>query len=243
MKVRKSMFFPHAERSEMLEVPVSCILLRHPQGNVLFDTGCHPSVAVNAEARWGGLAKSMIPIMSPQNNVLNDLEAVGLTTDDIDVVICSHLHPDHCGCNGFFRKATFFAHANELEAARSPDAAIAGYFAADWDHPMPIKSVEKETDVMGDGRIVLLPLPGHTPGTMGALVDLERSGEFLLASDSLSLKKNLELDVIPRNTWNAEKCAESFSEIRRIEASGVQIICGHDPLQWSSLRKGLEYYD
>ena len=42
VRMRKSVYVPDADRSEMIEMPVSCMLLRHPQGNVLFDTGCHP---------------------------------------------------------------------------------------------------------------------------------------------------------------------------------------------------------
>jgi glyoxylase-like metal-dependent hydrolase (beta-lactamase superfamily II) len=161
-------------------------------------------------------------------------------------VICSHLHPDHCGCNAFFKKAVVMVHARELEAAKVPEAeAVAvGYLQADWDHPIPpIKVVDGQTDVMGDGRIVLLPLPGHTLGMMGALVRLDNSGEYLLASDALSIRENLDRDIIPRNTWNAERCAQSFAEIRRIEAAGAKIICGHDATQWDSLRKGLDAYD
>ena len=55
VRMRKSVYVPDAERSETIELPVSCFLLRHPQGNVLFDTGCHPSVAENprrAGAAW-----------------------------------------------------------------------------------------------------------------------------------------------------------------------------------------------
>jgi N-acyl homoserine lactone hydrolase len=243
LRMRKGVYFPDADRSETIELPVSCILLRHAQGNVLFDTGCHPTIATDAEARWGGMAKLMIPIMGPDDNVLSGLKAVGLDADDIDIVVCSHFHTDHCGCNAFFKKATFFAHADELKAARAPDADKSGYLAMDWDVPMPMRAIERETDVMGDGRIVLLPLPGHTPGTTGALVKLDASGEFLLTSDSLSIHENLDREIIPRNTWNAELCTRTFEEISRMERSGVQVICGHDAQQWEMLRKGQEYYD
>ena len=63
LRMRKSTFIPDAERSETIELPVTSALLRHAQGNVLFDTGCHPSVVDDAAARWGGLAKIMTPIM------------------------------------------------------------------------------------------------------------------------------------------------------------------------------------
>ena len=165
------------------------MLLRHPQGNVLFDTGCHPSVAEDPEARWGGMAKLMTPIMPPGDNVLTGLAGIGLAPDDIDVVVCSHLHPDHCGCNAFFKRATVIVHAQRdrrRRARRTPSR---------WAISRPngiIGTLDAarrgERDLFGDGRIVLIPLPGHTPGTIGALVALERSGTFLLAADTVSLR-------------------------------------------------------
>jgi glyoxylase-like metal-dependent hydrolase (beta-lactamase superfamily II) len=181
--------------------------------------------------------------MSREDNVLSGLKAIGLAPDDIDIVICSHLHTDHCGCNAFFAKATVIVHAREIEMAKTADAARRGYFAADWDHPMQMKIISGETDVMGDGRIVLVPLPGHTSGSIGALVELDRSGRFLLASDAISVRENLDRDIIPRNTWNAEACARSFDEIRRLERAGFAVVCGHDAAQWDGLRKGGDAYD
>lgn len=243
LRMRKSIFLPAADRNETIELPVSSALLRHGQANVLFDTGCHPMVAENPEARWGGLAKLMVPIMQPGEHVLTGLAELGLAADDIDVVINSHLHPDHCGCNAFFRKATFLAHSDELAAARAPKSEAAGYLAADWDQPMPVDALTGERDVFGDGRVVLLPLPGHTPGSIGALTQLERSGTFLLAGDTVSLRETLDTGIVPRNTWNGDALLKSLAEVRRIEAAGATIICSHDAEQWGTLRKGADAYD
>jgi glyoxylase-like metal-dependent hydrolase (beta-lactamase superfamily II) len=243
LRGRRSTYFPDAADGETIELPVSCVLLRHTQGNVLFDTGCHPSIADDAEARWGSLAKLLIPIMTREDTVPVGLKAIGLSPGDIDVVICSHLHTDHCGCNAFFGKATVIVHAQEIEIAKSADAARRGYFDVDWDCGSKLQVISDQLDVMGDGRIVLVPLPGHTPGMMGALVELDRSERFLLASDALSVRENLDRDIIPRNTWNAEHCARSFDEIRRLERAGYTVICGHDALQWEQLRKGADAYE
>lgn len=124
--------------------------------------------------------------------MLTSLKAVGLGPDDIDVVVRSHLHTDHCGCNEFFKKSTIIVHARELEAAKASDAVNSGYLVADWDHPIPMKIIDGQVDLFGDGKIVIVPLSGHTPGTVGALVRLDRSGEFLLASDAVSIRANLE---------------------------------------------------
>jgi N-acyl homoserine lactone hydrolase len=210
---------------------------------VLFDTGCHPAVPDNPEARGGGLAKLMVPIMQPGEHVLAGLAGLGLGADDIDIVINSHLHPDHCGCNAFFRKATFLVHSEELAAARAPNSEAAGYLAADWDQPMPVDAINGQRDVFGDGRIVLLPLPGHTPGSIGALARLERSGTFLLVGDTVSLRETLDTGVIPKNTWNSNTLAKSLAEVRHIESTGATVICSHDARQWDTLRKGADAYD
>jgi N-acyl homoserine lactone hydrolase len=243
VRMRKNIFLPDADRSETIEMPVSCALLRHSAGNVLFDTGCHPSLPEAPEAHWGGLAKLMVPIMRPGDTVINALGGIGLTCDDIDVVVCSHLHPDHCGCNTFFKRASFIIHAKEAEAARAPSAAAAGYLAAEWEQSAPTDLIDSERDLFGDGRVVLLPLPGHTPGTTGALLALERAGTFLLASDTVSLRATLDTGIIPKNTWNADALSKSLAEVRRIEAGGATVLCSHDDAQWASVRKGPQAYE
>jgi glyoxylase-like metal-dependent hydrolase (beta-lactamase superfamily II) len=243
LRMRKSVFFPEADRAEMIELPVSAYLLRHTQGNVLFDSGCHPSVADRAEERWGGLTKLMMPVSKPGDNVIEGLHGLGLAAGDIDLVIASHLHPDHCGCNAFFGRASVLCHAKELEAARAPGSEQQGYRKADWDASIPFDEVSGARDVFGDGRIVVIPLPGHTPGTMGALIGLDRSGSYLLASDTLSLRVFLESDIVPKNTWDKEIFSRSVAEIRHIEKGGATVICGHDTAQWASLKKGTDAYE
>jgi N-acyl homoserine lactone hydrolase len=243
LRMRKSIFVRDADKSETIDLSVCCALIRHAHGNVLFDTGCHPSVAEQGEARWGGLARLMTPIMQPGDNVVNALSGIGLSCDDIDVVVCSHLHPDHCGCNTFFKRATFIIHRKEVEAARAPGAQAQGYLAAEWDEDAPTDIIDGERDVFGDGRVVLVPLSGHTPGTTGALIRLDKSGEFLLASDTVSFRSTLDTGVVPKNTWNAEALVKSLAEVGRIEAGGAKIICGHDAVQWATLRTGADAYE
>jgi glyoxylase-like metal-dependent hydrolase (beta-lactamase superfamily II) len=197
----------------------------------------------NPEARWGTLSRIMMPVMPHGEHVVNGLKAIDVAPEDIDVVICSHLHPDHCGCNEFFKGATFVIHEKEVAAARAPAAEEYGYLAQEWDLPVKIETIAGQRDLFGDNRIVLVPLPGHTPGTTGALVALDNSGPFLLASDTVSLRVTLDTGIIPRNTWNGEALAKSLAEVARIKKSGATIICGHDAEQWDTLRKGADGYD
>lgn len=242
LRMRRSVYYPDAGREEMLDLPVSCALLRHRQGLVLFDTGCHPSVATNAEARWGSLARLLPPIFAEQEAVVHQLPLAGVAAGDVDVVVCSHLHPDHCGCNVFFPKATVLAHAAEIAAARAENAAPRGYLAVKFEHPTPIAPVDDQHDLFGDGRITLLHVPGHTPGMMAAHVVLDRDGAFLLASDAVAVRAHLEQRFAPKNTWNVDQALQSIDAIARRQRSGATILFGHDAEQWASLRTGAEHY-
>ncbi len=243
LRMKKRIFVPEAEREDTIELPVISALFRHRQANVLFDTGCHPSVEENAEQRWGGLAKLMTPIAPPNTNVITGLAALNLQPDDIDLVINSHLHPDHCGCNEFFPNASFICHEAELAAAKEKNAEGQGYRRIEWEHSRPIEGISGSRDLLGDGRLVTIPLPGHTPGTMGLTAGLDRSGEFFLVSDAVSLMRHLERDEAPRNTWNADLLFASYAEIRRLQTSGATVICGHDDEQWQALKNGADAYD
>lgn len=242
LRMKKSVYIPDADRLEKIDLPVSCYLLRHSQGNVLFDTGCHPSVTEDADARWGTMAKAMVPIAGPGDNLISQLEIVGLTALDIDVVVNSHFHSDHCGCNEFFKNATVLCHAKELAAAQATDGVQNGYLPVDWKQPLPMQTFDSELDLFSDGRITLLPMPGHTPGMTTALVELSRDGSFLLASDSVPLRLNLEKEINPRNTWSADQSMESMQKIRRIQSDGATVLYGHDAEQWDNLRKGNDAY-
>jgi N-acyl homoserine lactone hydrolase len=243
LRMRRSIFIPDAPREEPIELPVISALFRHPEANVLFDTGCHPSVEHDAEARWGGMAKLMVPIAPPKANVITELAALDLEPGDIDLVINSHLHPDHCGCNEFFRRASFLCHEAEVAAASEPNAEARGYLAHEWQLPMPLDTVSGPHDVLGDSRLVTVPLPGHTPGSMGLRASLHRDGDWLLAADAVSLMRHLERDEAPRNTWNAEALRASYAQIRAIAAEGAKVFAGHDDAQWQMLKKGADAYE
>lgn len=242
LRMRRQIYLPSAQDGETIDLPVSAFLFRHPQGNVLFDTGCHPDVANDAQRRWGDLVQSVVPVMGPDENVISELGRINLMPEDIDIVVNSHLHCDHCGGNAFFSKATVYIHADELAHAGNADMERQGYFQTDWQQPMPIVEIDGERDIFGDGRLVLLPLPGHTPGLTGLLASLPESGTCLLTSDAVALKPNLEADAMPQNIWNRDMHSQSIAEIKRIKRSGATLIYGHDLEQWSTFRPAEECY-
>lgn len=243
LRMARDVYYPGAPAGETFEMPVSCALFKHSQGVALFDTGCHPDAADDGAARWGAAVKYCEPIFEREDAVVGQLGKAGIEADDVDLVLCSHLHFDHCGCNGLFPKATVIAQARELEAARAKNAVALGYHRNDWDVGREIMTVEGQHDVFGDGRLTLLPLPGHTPGMMGALAALGRDGAFVLASDAVPVGESLRRRYAPANTVDVGACLESLDEIARLESKGATVLFGHDEAQWRSLRRGAEFYE
>jgi N-acyl homoserine lactone hydrolase len=242
LRMRRAVFYPGAARDETVELPVSCTLIKHPQANVLFDTGCNPKAALDPEGRWGSMVRAMAPIFAPEEAVVKQLALAGLAADDIDIVVCSHLHADHCGCNEHFRRATVYCHAAEVAAAKAENGLAMGYLPLEWDQPQGFEEFETEKDLFGDGSVVLIPLPGHTPGMTVALVGLDESGQFLLASDAAAVEANLTEGYAPKNSWDLDKAVSAIDEIRRMREHGATVIYGHDDAQWRSLRQGAAHY-
>jgi len=243
LRMPRHIYYPDAADGEWFAMPVSCALFRHTQGNALFDTGCHPNAAIDGETRWGNHARYSEPIFNPEDAVISQLAATGLIADHIDLVICSHLHYDHCGCNVFFTRATVICHAKELEAAQASDAIPMGYLREDWDTEQTIQAIHGEHDVFGDGRLTLIPLPGHTPGSIGAHAVLDRSGAFLLASDAAPVEASLRQRYAPSNTVDVDQYLTSLNVIAQHERDGATLLFGHDDAQWRQLRTGVDGYD
>ena len=241
IEMKKKIFIPQITNDERFLLPVISTFIQYKNLNILFDTGCHPSVETKAEERWGGLSKIMKPKNMNGINLISELNKKNIGPNDIDIVINSHLHPDHCGCNEFFTNAEFYCHKNEFEVANSSDAKKFGYIKNEWDLPMGLKKINEDFDFFNNSKIVTINLFGHTPGTIGLLVNLDKN-QFLIASDAVSLLRNLEYEEIPKNVWNANELMKSYKKIKEISQKKIKLICGHDYLQWkNNFKLGIEY--
>jgi len=91
----------------------------------------------------------------------------GLTPDDIDIVLNTHLHDDHCGNNSLFRNARFCVHSQELAFCRNPhpiDHRYDEYFIEDIDFLLL-----DDGDEVVPG-ITVLHSPGHSVGCLSVRV-------------------------------------------------------------------------
>ncbi len=245
VRMNKGVFTPGRGDGTTVDSPMPFYVIRHPKGTLLIDTGAHPDVITDPIGRWGGLAKAFVPVMKPGEEVVGSLKSIGLDVKGVDLVVNSHLHMDHAGGNAFFAHCPVYVHARELAYVReNPGLEGKGYYKADWDHPLDYRTFAGEWDVFGDGRVVFFESFGHTPGHVGCVVRLDRTGTVVLACDTLPLMENLDLpDLMPRNAWKAEPLRESIKVLQGWRGRGATIVSGHDPWQWAALRTGGAAYD
>jgi glyoxylase-like metal-dependent hydrolase (beta-lactamase superfamily II) len=244
VRCRKNVFVPDAPWEEIIVGPMPVFIILHPQGNVLFDTGPHPGVFQDALARWGGLAKAFEPLGDERAGILFQLETIGFRPKDVRYVVNSHLHFDHAGANQYFAESTFLVSKKEMEWAKRPENEGKGYFRADWDHPLAYREIDGGFDIFGDGSLVIIPLPGHTPGHQGLLVRLRKGGAMILSGDSVPCEENYLASKIPRNHLDGEQARKTVQYLRDlVEKEKALLIHGHDPGQWEKIRKVPVYYE
>ena len=79
-----------------IQVPVGFFVVKHPRGNVLFDTGNNDNI-IKDPSYWGDAFKALKPVNTPDVAIDAQLQKIGLKPDDIKYVVVSHLHLDHGG--------------------------------------------------------------------------------------------------------------------------------------------------
>jgi N-acyl homoserine lactone hydrolase len=238
-------FFPDAPPGMAMRVPVAAFLIVHPKGKVLFDTGMHADGIRDPEAHYGkNLAKYFKFFCGAGEGLVAQLQLLGLKADDITHVVNSHLHFDHCGCNGLFTRAEFFVQGAEMRVTREARAAD-GRPDRDWDLPLNYRLLEGEHDLFGDGALVIVPTPGHTAGHQSLRVNAGSGLRFCLTGDACYTQEHLERDLLPSTgaVWNAGEMRHSLGVLRHMrDREGLALIYGHDNEQLRTLRTAPEAF-
>lgn len=213
---------------ELVDVPLIIFAILGGEHPVLVDTGAPPPEFVR-EHHGNDFHR---PANEDPEQVLAGL---GVEPGDVQTVINTHLHWDHCGSNDLFTKARFFIQKEELNYAVDPAPMNRrSYERLDGLTPPWVPVLGRIETVSGQTEIApgiwTVPLPGHTPGSQGVLVETD-NGRFLLAGDCVYTYENWHgdssLDHIPAGTFtNLIDHVESF---RRIENLGAEVVPSHDP--------------
>jgi glyoxylase-like metal-dependent hydrolase (beta-lactamase superfamily II) len=197
--------------------PYFMYVVMHPEGTVLFDSGAHPDLASDPESRLGPAAADFDMRLSADDHIERRLGTIGLSPGDIDVVVQSHLHFDHAGGLGWLTHAPILVQRSELDFARHPPVyQELIYVQADFGMDLKWRELEGEHDVFGDGRVTVIPTPGHTKGHQSLLVRLEEETVFLLA-DAAYLLDKMRSRSLPGILWSPDAMIASWDRIEEIE--------------------------
>lgn len=207
-------------------IPVRSYLIEHPKGRLVFDTGLHPDLRTDAHGRIGFLADVFATELAPGHAVD---ERLGELTDGIDLVVCSHLHFDHCGGNALLGDVPVLVQRTEWDAAHGGDP-DAGYLEVDVDTGQDVRLVDGEHDVFGDGSVVCIPTPGHTAGHQSLRVRTDER-EVVLTGDACYFREALDTGLLPLFANDPDAQRKSLEGLRAMEAAGAHLVFGHDPAQ------------
>lgn len=225
------------------------ILIQDRQiGNILFDTG----IAGDWEKTWPEQFKRDYSFHH-LNDLAEELKKIGLTVDDIDLLVCSHLHYDHAGNIKLFKGTKAGQHilisrveAEEafVKTAISPDGVSGAYFRDEIIMDgIGYQLLEEDTWISEDIRLFIQK--GHTPGVIGLLIKTDQSGYYLFTSDAVYSSYNYGPPVVlPGLCVDPDAYRNNVEKVRKLqEEYDARIIFSHDVSEFETLKKSPICYE
>lgn len=206
----------------------SCYLIRHGDRLMIWDTGIDPATSGDPD---GGFVLD--------RTLIDQLAELGIAPAQIEYVGISHYHYDHTGQAKDFPRATLLIGQEDWEAitAEPPRGdADPKAFPAWVAGTAKVEAFAGDKDVFGDRSVVVLGMPGHTPGHHALLVRLAQTGPVLLTGDLAHFAENYETEGVPTfNTDRADTLA-SFDRFKKMAKNlGAKVIIQHEPADVAKL--------
>lgn len=201
------------ETSRDMADPTHAYLIQHPHGWLMWDSGLSDRIAdLPHQTRSSGRFDFVVT-----NPLAYQFDALGIDPAEVDFLAFSHLQVDHAGNAGFFPKADVLLQKAEYDHAFGPEAAKRGYVLSEYESITARKLVllDGDLDVFGDGSVVILAAPGHTPGHQVLFVNLPVSGPLLLSGDLYYAAQDPAESWMP--DWNDNR-AQTLLSMQRLQA-------------------------
>jgi N-acyl homoserine lactone hydrolase len=243
--------------TDKVKIPVAFFLIKHPKGNILFDTGDNDRV-IKDPTYWGALAGLLDLGTSTDLAIDTQLEKVGVKATDINYVILGHMHLDHAGNVSKFPNATVVVQRDEIENAFWPRPGTAGpYITADFanlrsaigdgmPNKQPMIELNGDLDLFGDGSVFIHRAVSHTPGSQIALVRLPKKGLVILTSDLCYLAESLNKNILPSIglTYDPTGMLDGYAYVKQArDRENGDVIFAHDPETFNAHKHSPEFYE
>jgi N-acyl homoserine lactone hydrolase len=212
----------YAYQDKKVQLTASCYLIKHGADYLIWDTG-YPTSA-------SGLVQGNAPTV--KTSLVEQLAKLSLKPEQIKYVGVSHYHGDHIGQSGSFPASTLLIGKGDWDAltAAQPSAGV---------NPAPVKhwvsgggkveSIPRDKDIFGDGSVVMLDMPGHTPGHHSLLVKLKEKGNVLLSGDLAHFHENYDSNGVPSFNTSRHETLASFDRFKTMAKNlKATVIIQHD---------------
>lgn len=216
-----------------------CFLIRHPRGNLIWDTGHVDSMADKPNGEVSGVWHSKL-----SRKLLEQLGLLGISVTDIDYLSLSHAHPDHSGNANKFIDSTFIV--NELEHEYMFSEPAKTYFGTYYFALEGAKTIlfKDEYDVFNDGTVVIKSMPGHTPGSSVLLVKLSKTGNILLTGDLYIHEKERQIGTMHQYNVDKELTLISRNKFEHlVKKENARVIIQHEKKDFERLPKFPDFLD
>ena len=203
-----------------LSFPVPVYVIESGADTVLVDTGLHPEAAADPAGRYDGAESLAFFALEQEASVAEQIELEAVT-----MVVLTHLHFDHAGGLGLIPESVpVVVQRAEWEAGRDDEAIARNfYFPRDFADREPVL-VDGDHDLLGDGSVILLSTPGHTPGHQSV-----RVGELVIGADVAYFASGFDDHRFPPYGDDHAAQRRSAERLRALRDSGATLIPGHDP--------------
>jgi N-acyl homoserine lactone hydrolase len=201
------------------KVTDSCYLIRHGDQIMVWDTGL-PAETKNKPMDENGMVASIDRTLADQ------LGQLGVKPADVGVLGISHMHGDHIGQAAQFTNARLVVGKGDFDRlAGRPEDSLKGWRGTG----KQVTLATADVDVFGDGSVVALHLPGHTPDHLALLVKLA-SGPVLLTGDLYHTTIARQKRAVPGFNTSREQTLQSMDKFEKLaKDTGAKVIIQHEP--------------
>ena len=229
--------------------PINAYVIEHRNGLVLFDTGQDRASVTDSGYFPGGLAGVMYGRLAKfdiaaQQTLTAGLGQLGYAVSDVKTAVISHLHQDHIGGLAELSHADIVVSQAEWDTLSSPLPELRGLMrrhidlpGLHWNRITPeptsdpgLAPFRAGHDLFGDGSLVVLPTPGHTPGSIALLVRRPGRPPLIMVGDLSYDVHVLEAGHVPGvgNRRHLRQATAMVSQMRQ-RYPDLAILPAHDP--------------
>ncbi|MGH1419831.1 MAG: N-acyl homoserine lactonase family protein [Hyphomicrobiaceae bacterium] len=239
-----------------IDIPINFFVIEHRDGLTLFDTGLDPRIATDPHYISHPIGRFLLKRLfrfhiCEEDGLDRILHASGFSPNNVKKVVFSHLHFDHVGGIVHIPQAELIVSRQEWNILSGPNPEREWILrehiqlpTANW-HPVDFMPSDDPLftmfegcyDVVGDGSLILLPTPGHTPGSSSLLVRSSQLPPILLIGDLAYNADMLMEDKVP-GMGDANLLHQSYTKVRQLKQMLPELVLvpSHDAVASEALK-------